>query len=86
MLGWVINTLFLQCVGVRGTVVGVVAPVGVAIQVTGLSDLVVGSTGRSVWLLLTSRLAWLWCRQIRASGLTGGFGIWYKGHAIVGSS
>ena len=48
MLGWVINTLFLQCAGVRGTVVGVVAPVGVVIQVTGLSDLVGGSTGRSV--------------------------------------
>ena len=53
MLGWVINTLFLQCVGVPGTVVGVVAPVGVAIQVTGPSDLVGGSMGCSVWLLLT---------------------------------
>ena len=90
MLGWVINTLFLQCVGVRGPVRGVAAPVGVAIQVTGLSDLVGGSMGRSEWLLLTSRWPWLWCRQISASGLTvvcpSGFGIGHKGRAIVGSS
>ena len=61
MIGWVINALFLRCVCVRGTAVGVVAPVGVTIHVTGLSDLVGGSTGRSVCL---------WCRQISARGLT----------------
>ena len=38
---WVINVLFVQCVGVRGTTVGVIASVGVAIQVT------VGPSGRS---------------------------------------
>ena len=59
MLGWVINTLFMQCVSVRRTDVGVVAPLGVTIQVTGVSDLVGGSTGRSVWVSLTSRWAWL---------------------------
>ena len=70
MFRCVINTLFLQCVGVRGTAVGVVAPVGVVIQVTVLSDLVGGSMGRSVWLSLMSRWVWLWCRQISALGLT----------------
>ena len=47
MLSWVIGALFLQCVGARGTTVSVVAPVGVAIQVSGLSDLVGSSTGCS---------------------------------------
>ena len=45
MIGWVINALFLWCFGMHGTAVGVVASVGVAIQVTGLSDLVGGSMG-----------------------------------------
>ena len=90
MIGWVINALFMRCVGVRGAAVGVVAPMGVAIQVTGLSYLVGGFTGRSVWLPLVSRWAWLWCRQISVRGLTvvcpGGFGIWYKCRAMAGSS
>ena len=47
MPSWVIDALFLQCVGTCGTTVSVVAPVGVAIQVTGLPALVGGSTGRS---------------------------------------
>ena len=57
---------------------------------TGLSDLVGGFTGRSVWLPLVSQWAWLWCRQISTRGLTvvcpGGFGIGYICHAIVKSS
>ena len=69
---------------------GVVAPVGVAIQVAGLSDLVGGSTGGSEWLSLMSRWAWLWCHKISTHRLTvvcpGGFGIGYKGRAIAGSS
>ena len=59
MLSWVMDALFLQCVGARGTTMSVVAPVGVAIQVSGLSDLVGGSTGRSEWLSLMSQWAWL---------------------------
>ena len=50
---WVVNVLFLLCVGVRGTPVDVVAPVGP-------SYLVGGSTGRSEWLSLVSRWAWRW--------------------------
>ena len=87
---WVVSVLFLQCVGVRGTPVGVVAPVGVTIRVTGLSDLVGSSTGRSEWLSLMSRWAWLWCHQISACRITvicpGVFGIGYKGRALTGSS
>ena len=87
---WVINVQRLQCVGVRGTTVGVVAPVGVTIKVTGLSGLVGGSMGRSEWLSLMSWWAWLWCHQISARGITvvcpGGFGIGYKARAIEGSS
>ena len=46
MIGWGIDTLFLWCVGVRGAAVGVVAPMGVAIQVTGLSSLGGGAVSR----------------------------------------
>ena len=63
MLSWFIDALFLQCVGARRTTVSVVALVGVAIQVTGLSDLVGGSTGHSEWMLLMSWWAWLWCSR-----------------------
>ena len=84
MIHWDINALLLRCVSVRGAAVDVVAPMGVAIQVTGLSSLVGGFTGRSVWLPLVSRWAWLWCRQISACGLTvvSGSGInvaWWPG-------
>ena len=82
IVGWDINALLLLCVGVHGATVGVVAPVGVTIQVTWLSSLVGGFSRRSVWLPLVSRWAWLWCRQIGARGLTvvcsGGFGIVYR--------
>ena len=65
MPSWVRNVLFLQCVGVRGTPVGVVAPVGVA-------NLVGGSAGRSGWLSLVSHWEWLWCHQISARRLPRG--------------
>ena len=67
---WVVNIIFLQCVSVRGTPVGVVAPVGAAILVTGISDLVGGSMGRSEWLSLMSRWTWLWCHRISVRGIT----------------
>ena len=51
---WADDILSLQCVSVRGTPVGVIAPVGAAILVIGLSDRVCGSMGRSEWLLLVS--------------------------------
>ena len=63
---------------------------GVAIRVTGLSDLVGGSMGRSEWLSLMSRRVWLWCQQISVRGITvicpGVFGIGYKGRALARSS
>ena len=90
IVGWDINALLRVGVGVRGAAVGVVAPVGVVIQVTWLSSLVGGFSGRSVWLPLLSWWAWLWCHQISARGLTvacsGGFGIVYKCRAVAGSS
>ena len=52
MVDWGIDALFLWCVGVCGDAVGVVAPMGVVIQVTGLSSLGGRFTGRSVWLPL----------------------------------
>ena len=46
--------------------------------------------GRSVWLPLVMRWAWLWCQQISARGLTvvcpGGLGIGYKCCTVAGSS
>ena len=80
---WVVNVLFLQCVGVRRTTVGVVAPVGVAIRLTGLSNQVGGSMGCSQWMSLMSRWTWLWYRQISASGITV---IRHKGRALTCSS
>ena len=60
------------------------------ILVTELSDLVGDSMGRSEWLSLMSRWAWLWCHRISARGITvichGPFGIEYKGRALTGSS
>ena len=38
---WVVNVLFLQCVSVRGTPVGAVAPMGATILVT-VTDVAVG--------------------------------------------
>ena len=88
IVGWVINTLLRLCVGVGEAAVGVVAPVGVAIQVTWLSSLRGGFSGHSVWLPLVSRWTWLWCHPIGARGHTrsGGFGIVYKWRAVAGSS
>ena len=54
---WVVNVLFRQCVSVCGTPVGLVAHVGAAILVTGLSDLVGSSMVCSEWLSLMSRWA-----------------------------
>ena len=39
IVGWDINALLWLCVGVREAAVGVIAPVGVTIQVTRLSSL-----------------------------------------------
>ena len=90
IVGWDINALLLLCVGVREAAVGVVAPVGVAIQVTWLSSLVGSFSGHSVWLPLVSRWAWLWCHPNGAHGhpvvCSGGFGIVYKCCAVAGSS
>ena len=87
---WDIIALLLRCVGVRGAAVGVVAPVGIAIQVTWLSFLVGSFTGCSVWLPQVSRWAWLWCHQISVRGLTvvcpGRFGIGYKCRVVARSS
>ena len=70
--------------------VGVVAPVGVTIQVTWLSSLVGGFSGHSVWLQLVSRWAWLWCHTIGARRHTAScscrFGIIYKCHVVAQSS
>ena len=87
---WADDILSLQGVSVRGTPVGVIAPVEDAILVIGLSDRVGGSMGRSEWLLLVSRWAWLWCHQISACGAAvvcpGVVGIGYKGRTLTGSS
>ena len=87
---WVVNVLFLQGVSVPGTPVGVVAPVGAAILVIGLSDLVGGSMGHSEWLSLMSRWVWLWYHRISVRGIAivcpSVFGIGYKGRTIAGSS
>ena len=87
MIDWGMDALFLWCVGVYRAAVGVVTPVGVTIQVTGLSSLGGGFTGRSVWLSQVMRWAWLWCRQISVRGLTvvcpGGLGIEYKCRAVA---
>ena len=87
---WADDILSLQGVSVRGTPVGVIAPVGAAILVIGLSDRVGGSMGRSEWLLLVSRWAWLWCQPISVRGgaviYPGVFRIGYKGRALLGSS
>ena len=87
---WVDDILFIQCVSVRGTPVGVVAPVGAAILVIGLSNRVGSTMGRSEWLSLVSRWAWLWCHQISMRRITvicpGVFGIGYNGRALTGSS
>ena len=45
MIDWGIDALLLWCVGVCGAAVGVVAPVGVVIQATGLSSLGAVSRG-----------------------------------------
>ena len=65
------------------------APVAAEILMIGLSDRVGGSIGRSEWLLLVSRWAWLWCRQIseRASVICPcAVSIGYKRRALAGSS
>ena len=54
---WANEILSLHCVCVRGTPVGVIAPVEAEILVIGPSDRVGGSMGRSEWLLLVSRWA-----------------------------
>ena len=60
---WANDIISLLCVSVCRTPVGVIAPVAAEILVNGLSDQVGGSVGRSEWLLLVSRWAWLWCRR-----------------------
>ena len=69
--------LSLQGVGVRGTPVGVIAPVEAEIL------------GRSEWLLLMTRWAWLWCHRISARVAAVicpcVVGIEYKSHALTGS-
>ena len=92
IVGWVITALLRLCVDVREAAihVGVVAPVGVTIQVTWLPSLVGGFSGHSVWLQLVSRWAWLWCHTIGARGHTTTcscrFGVIYKCHVVAQSS
>ena len=90
IVSWDINALLRLCVGMRETAVGVVAPVGVTIQVTWLSSQGGGFSGHSVWLPLVSRWAWLWCYPFGTRGhivvFPGGFGIVYKCRAVAGSS
>ena len=87
---WADDILSLQSVSVRGTPVGVIAPVEEEILVIGLSDRVGGSMGCSEWLLLMSWWAWLWCHQISARGVAVicpcVVGIEYKSRALTGSS
>ena len=54
IVGWDINALLRLCVGVCEAAVGVIAPVGVTIQVTWLSSLGVVSRG--------TRCGCHWCR------------------------
>ena len=65
---WANDIIYLLCVSVCGTPVGVIAPVSAEILVIGLSDRVGGSMGRSEWLLVVSWWAWLWFRLISARG------------------
>ena len=87
---WADDILSLQGVSVRGTPVGVIAPVEDAILVIGLSGRVGGSMGRSEWLFLVSRWAWLLCHKISMRGAAvvcpGEVRIGYKGRTLTGSS
>ena len=87
---WANDILSLQWVRVRGTPVGAITLVKAEILVIGPSDRVGGSMGRSGWLLLVSRGAWLWCHQIGTRGAAVvcacTVGIRYKSHALTGSS
>ena len=87
---WTNDIIYLQCVSVRRTSVGIIAPVEAEILVIGLSDRVGGSMGRAEWLLLVSRWAWLWCRQISVRGAAVicpcAVRIGYKGRSLAGSS
>ena len=89
---WADDILSLQGVSVRGTLVGVIAPVEAEILVIGhgLSDRVGSSMGRSEWLLLMSQWAWLWCHRISARGASVIcpciVGIEYKSCTLMGSS
>ena len=84
---WADDILSLQCVSVRGTPVGVIAPVEAEILVIGLSHRVGSSMGRSGWLLLMSQWA---CHRISAHGAAiicpCVVGIEYKSCALTGSS
>ena len=87
---WANDVLSLQCVRVRRTPVGVIAPVKAEILVMGPSDRMGGSMERSGRLLLVSRGAWLWCHQIDTRGAAViclcAVGIGYKSRALAGSS
>ena len=55
IVGWVNPTLPVLCVGMCAVDTGIVAPDSTAIQVTRLSSLGGGFSGRSVWLSLLSQ-------------------------------
>ena len=69
-VGWVITALLRPGVCGREAALGIVAGVGVLIQVIWPSSLGGGSAGHSVWLQLVSRWEWLWCHLIGPRGHT----------------